>query len=81
MRKTAELWGRILGASGPSCELNQGVSTPVSGCYAYEPGHLNDGRSIVSLTRWRGEELVERVLGLVRRFRPLHVSPLSVGNR
>ena len=28
----------------------------------------------MALTEWRGEELVQRVLGLVRRFRPLHVS-------
>ena len=78
MRKTAIIpaWGRILRGFRPflSIEITKECPLKCPGCYAYEPGHLNDGRSIVSLTEWRGEELVERVLGLVRRFRPLHVS-------
>jgi organic radical activating enzyme len=78
MRKTAIIpaWGRILRGFRPflSIEITKECPLKCPGCYAYEPGHLNDGRSLVSLTEWRGEELVERVLGLVRRCRPLHVS-------
>ena len=78
MRKTAIIpaWGRILRGYRPflSIEITKECPLKCPGCYAYEPGHLNDGRSMVSLTESRGEELVERVLGLVRRSRPLHVS-------
>ena len=78
MRKTAIIpaWGRILRGFRPflSIEITKECPLKCPGCYAYEPGHLNDGRHIRALREWRGEELVERVLGLVRRFRPLHVS-------
>ena len=75
-RRSIPAWGRILRGFRPflSIEITKECPLKCPGCYAYEPGHLNDGRSIVSLTEWRGEELVERVLGLIRRFRPLHVS-------
>jgi len=78
MRKTAIIpaWGRILRGYRPflSIEITKECPLKCPGCYAYEPGHLNGGRSIGALTESRGEELVERVSGLVRRFRPLHVS-------
>ena len=78
MRKTAIIpaWGRILRGFRPflSIEITKECPLKCPGCYAYEPGHLNDGRTIRALSEWRGEELVERVLGLIRRFRPLHVS-------
>ncbi len=78
MRTTAIIpaWGRILRGFRPflSIEITKECPLKCPGCYAYEPGHLNGGGSMVSLTEWRGKELVERVLGLVRRFRPLHVS-------
>ena len=78
MRKTAIIpaWGRILRGRRPflSIEITKECPLKCPGCYAYEPGHLNDGRPIVALTDWRGEELVDRILELVRRFRPLHVS-------
>ena len=78
MRKAAIIpaWGRILWGYRPflSIEITKECPLKCPGCYAYEPGHLNDGRTIRALREWRGEELVEGVLGLVRRFRPLHVS-------
>jgi organic radical activating enzyme len=78
MRKTAIIpaWGRILQGFRPflSIEITKVCPLKCPGCYAYEPGHLNDGGGIRALREWRGEELVERVLELVRRFRPLHVS-------
>ena len=78
MRKTAIIpaWGRILRGFRPflSIEITKECPLKCPGCYAYEPGHLNDGRPIGALRELRGEELVGRVLGLVRRFRPLHVS-------
>ena len=78
MRKRAIIpaWGRILRGYRPflSIEISKECPLQCPGCYAYEPGHLNNRRSLRTLREWRGEELVERVLGLVRRYRPLHVS-------
>jgi organic radical activating enzyme len=78
MRKTAifPAWGRILRGYRPflSIEITKECPLRCPGCYAYEPAHLNDGRPIEALSEWRGEELVERILTLVRRLRPLHVS-------
>ena len=78
MRKSAIIpaWGRILRGQRPflSIEITKECPLKCPGCYAYEPGHLNDGRTIRALSEWRGEELVQGVLALVRRFHPLHVS-------
>lgn len=43
------------------------------GCYAYEPDHLQAG-GVRDLTDFKGDDLVERVLTLVDRFKPLHLS-------
>jgi MoaA/NifB/PqqE/SkfB family radical SAM enzyme len=43
------------------------------GCYAYEDSHLG-GTNLRSLSDFRGQELVGRVLDLVDRYRPLHLS-------
>ena len=78
MRKSAIVpaWGRILTGRRPflSVEITKECPLKCPGCYAYEPGHLNIGRTIQALRECRGEELVQGVLALVRRFRPLHVS-------
>ena len=78
MRMTAifPAWGRILMGYRPflSIEITKQCPLRCPGCYAYEPAHLNNGRPILDLTEWRGDDLVERVLGLVGRLRPLHVS-------
>ena len=78
MRKSAIIpaWGRILRGRRPflSVEITKECPLKCPGCYAYEPGHLYDGRTIQALREWRGEELVQGVLALVRRHRPLHVS-------
>ena len=44
------------------------------GCYAYEPEHLHQLGPLRTLTDYKGEQLVEGVLALVRRYRPLHLS-------
>ena len=78
MRKSAIIpaWGRILRGQRPflSIEITRECPLKCPGCYAYEPGHLNNGRTIRALRECRGEELVHGVFALVRRFRPLHVS-------
>jgi sulfatase maturation enzyme AslB (radical SAM superfamily) len=47
---------------------------PGSGCYAYGDTHLGGGITLRQLSDFRGDALVEGVLGLVQKHRPIHVS-------
>ncbi len=69
-------WGRVLRGFKPllSIEITKECPLRCPGCYAYEPGHLGGGRTLVQLADYRGERLVEQFLAVVRRSRPLHVS-------
>ena len=44
------------------------------GCYAYDEGHLNNGKVLRQASELRGDDLVEGVLELIRRHRPIHLS-------
>lgn len=44
------------------------------GCYAYEEGHLGGDVTLRELNDRKGQELVEGVLEVVDRLRPLHLS-------
>ena len=44
------------------------------GCYAYEPEHLHQLGPLRQLSDYKGDELVEGILALARRYRPLHIS-------
>lgn len=78
MRKSDVLWawGSILSGRHPflSIEITKECPLRCTGCYAYEPDHLGDAGLLVKLSDLRGEALVEGVLGLVRKLRPLHLS-------
>jgi sulfatase maturation enzyme AslB (radical SAM superfamily) len=70
-------WGRILTGRYPSLSIEITRECPLRcpGCYAYEPEHL--GREVGplrTLADYRGDELVEGVLRVVREHRPLHLS-------
>lgn len=69
-------WGRILRGQRPflSIEITKECPLRCPGCYAYSPDHLGGAGPLRDLRDSRGEDLVGGVLGLVRRFRPLHVS-------
>jgi len=69
-------WGRILSGRRPSLSIEITRECPLRcpGCYAYEEGHLGDAGPLRSLADYKGEDLVEGVMDLVRRHRPLHVS-------
>lgn len=69
-------WGRILGGYTPflSIEITKECPLRCPGCYAYEPAHLNGAGGLRQLHDLKGDALVEGVLALVRRVRPLHVS-------
>jgi hypothetical protein len=69
-------WGNILSGRAPmlSIEITRECPLRCPGCYAYGDSHLGSGTTLRDLSDLRGEALVEGVLALVRKHRPLHVS-------
>ena len=69
-------WGRILTGRVPllSIEITRECPLSCPGCYAYGDQHLGGGVTLSQLSDFRGDQLVEGVLGLVREHRPMHVS-------
>lgn len=78
MRKTDVLpaWGRILRGFKPllSIEITKECPLRCPGCYAYEPEHLGGDATLRQLTDFKGADLVNAVLAVIRRYRPLHLS-------
>lgn len=70
-----QTWGRVLVGRVPSLSLEITRECPLRcpGCYAYEEHHLG-GRGLRSLSDFRGQELIDRVLALVDEHKPLHLS-------
>lgn len=70
-------WGRILTGRYPSLSIEITRECPLRcpGCYAYEPQHLGaEVGPLRTLADYKGEELVEGLLAVVRQHRPLHLS-------
>jgi len=69
-------WLRILAGRSPllSIEITRECPLRCPGCYAYGENHLGGGTVLRELRDLRGDDLVEGVIGLVNRHRPLHVS-------
>jgi MoaA/NifB/PqqE/SkfB family radical SAM enzyme len=69
-------WRAILMGRRPALSIEITRECPLScpGCYTYQPGHLGGGMGVRGLTDFKGDELVDRVMALVRVERPLHVS-------
>jgi organic radical activating enzyme len=69
-------WGRILRGYRPllSVEITKECPLRCPGCYAYEPEHLGNGVTLRQLADFKGQDLVEGMLALVRRYRPIHLS-------
>lgn len=57
-----------------SIEITRECPLRCPGCYAYGAQHLGGGVTLRELTDLRGDDLVEGVLGLVRKHAPLQVS-------
>lgn len=68
--------GRMLLGMPPmlSIEITRECPLHCPGCYAYDDGHLGGGITLRQLNDSRGDELVDGVLGLVARHRPIHLS-------
>ena len=77
--KTLEVvraWGKILRGQYPSVSIEITKECPLRcpGCYAYDDAHLGGSVTLRGLSDLKGQDLVEGVLGVVRRFKPLHLS-------
>jgi sulfatase maturation enzyme AslB (radical SAM superfamily) len=69
-------WGRILSGHYPSLSIEITRECPLRcpGCYAYEPEHLGQLGPLRVLSDYQGQELIDGVLALARKHRPLHLS-------
>lgn len=69
-------WGMLLCGKTPLLSIEVTHECPLScpGCYAYAEGHAGSGRTLRDMTDFRGEELVSRLLALIDRHDPIHVS-------
>ena len=77
--KTTEVisaWRKILRGERPSLSIEITRECPLQcpGCYAYDDAHLGGGATLRSLADRKGQELIDGVLALVDRIRPLHLS-------
>jgi len=57
-----------------SIEITRECPLSCPGCYAYGSDHLGGGVTLTQVSDFRGNELVDGVLALVRKHKPLHVS-------
>lgn len=69
-------WKKILRGEAPtlSIEITRECPLRCPGCYAYEPEHLGGGITLRELSDRKGQELVDGVLEVVDKHRPLHLS-------
>src|SRR5579863_6185251 len=75
-RDLARAWWRVLSGHVPmlSIEITRECPLNCPGCYAYGDSHLGGDTTLRELSDLRGDSLVDGVLNLVRRHKPLHVS-------
>jgi MoaA/NifB/PqqE/SkfB family radical SAM enzyme len=69
-------WGRILTGytSALSIEITRECPLQCPGCYAYGDDHLGGEITLREVRDFKGQQLIDGVLALTDRHRPLHVS-------
>ena len=77
--KTNEIlraWSGILAGRKPSLSIEITKECPLRcpGCYAFDAAHLGGETALRQLSDFKGSELVEKILAIVDREQPLHVS-------
>lgn len=77
--KTSEIvraWGKILTGGKPSLSIEVTRECPLRcpGCYAYDAAHLGGEQTLRDLHDRKGQELIDGVLEIVDRLKPLHLS-------
>ncbi len=75
VKSVLQTWGRTLRGRVPSLSIEITKECPLRcpGCYAYEDAHLGS-TNLRSLSDFKGEELIARVLDVVDQHKPLHLS-------
>ena len=78
MKKSEVLsaWARILTGRTPSLSIEITKECPLRcpGCYAFDEAHLGGQSRLRDLSDFRGDDLVSRVLAVIDKHKPLHVS-------
>ena len=77
--RTSEIlqaWGKILNGDAPSLSIEITRECPLRcpGCYAFDDAHLGGGKTLRELNDRKGQFLIEGVLEVVDRLKPLHLS-------
>jgi MoaA/NifB/PqqE/SkfB family radical SAM enzyme len=69
-------WGRILTGYAPSLSIEITRECPLRcpGCYAYGDDHLGGDVTLRQVRDFKGQALIDGIIGLVEKHRPLHVS-------
>src|SRR5580698_11413846 len=75
-RDLARAWWRVLNGHVPmlSIEITRECPLTCPGCYAYGDSHLGGETTLRELNDLRGDALVNGVVELVRKHKPIHVS-------
>jgi len=76
MEGIVRAWGKILQGYRPnlSIEITRECPLRCPGCYAYGDEHLGGGQTLRTLSDRKGQALVDGILEVVDRLKPLHVS-------
>ncbi len=71
-----QAWGKILKGERPalSIEITRECPLRCPGCYAFDDAHLGGGQTLRELNDRKGQFLVDGVLEVVDRLKPLHLS-------
>jgi MoaA/NifB/PqqE/SkfB family radical SAM enzyme len=69
-------WAKILVGDRPSLSIEITRECPLRcpGCYAYNDEHLGGEVTLRDVRDFKGQQLIDGLLGLVDRHRPLHLS-------
>jgi organic radical activating enzyme len=69
-------WRKILRGEAPSLSIEITRECPLRcpGCYAYDPNHLGGGVTLRELSDLKGLPLIEGIVDVVDRLKPLHLS-------
>jgi len=75
-RELLKGWVRIINGRVPllSIEITKQCPLRCPGCYAYGETHLGGGTTLRDLSDFHGNALIDGVLELVRKHKPMHVS-------
>jgi sulfatase maturation enzyme AslB (radical SAM superfamily) len=75
-REIFQAWGKILSGYRPnlSIEITKECPLRCPGCYAYGDEHLGGDVTLRGLADYKGDELVTRLMAMIDRHNPLHVS-------